>query len=556
MASVYNEHRSHEVRASRRIVSGLSLSFALLAPSTNAQGVDPHVYPGSTCKLEQLTGDRDVPRGVPTRSRTASDAGLIATDLGSTFEHEGKLYFLFGDSVGGRPHADALAWTDAKSPADVRLSFHKDEESLFRPLELPGISSGAFEVPSYGISIDGMMYVVFTTDHSTAQTMGRSVLGRSKDDGKTFERVFDLSTTHFINVAMERATSKVHTGLPHKDCVFVFGSGRYRASNARLAYAPSESFDELESWMYFAGWIDGKPRWEPDETLSIDLFDHPVIGELSVAWIAPLERWVMLYNSSAPRGIVMRTARDAWGPWSEPEVVFDPWLDKGYAQFMHVDWKTSRMDEFHDAKQPNRGGGEYGPYLIPRFTTGDANRCSLVFTMSTWNPYQVVLMTTDVGRPSSASKRRETRFILGTPPCDSQGSEVVSFERNGLPHVRTFGQGGDRDMVVSHREIRAAQDSTLSFSIHGGRSRIVLVRDDQAPPKRIRDIPAFERELMSGQYGPVLESIAGPASNDVDVTVRWNLSRYAGDRLRVYLVDASTDPWGFVSVSEMTLRQP
>ena len=58
----------------------------------------------------------------------------------------------------------------------------------------------------------------------------------------------------------------------------------------------------------------------------------------------------------------------------------------------------------------------------------------------------------------------------------------------------------------------------------------MLVRDDHAPPDEIEDIPAFERELLLGRYGPVLESIAGPANNEVDVPVRWNLSRHAGHR--------------------------
>jgi len=530
--------------------------LALLALTALQVGEAPHVYPGSTCKLEQLTGERDAARGVFTRSRTETSAKLVATDLGSSFEHDGELYFLFGDSVGGERHADVLAWTGAETPDELTLAFHTDEKGLFRRLELPGITSGPFEVPSYGISLDGDIYVAFTTDHSERNTMGRSVLGRSRDDGRTFERLFDISTKRFINVAMERAKQQEHEHLPERDCVLVWGSGRYRASSARLAYAPTKSFDERESWRYFAGLSNGKPRWSPDEAQSIDLFDHPVVGELSVAWIATLERWVMLYNSTAPRGIVMRTAEEPWGPWTDSEVVFDPWLDKGYANFMHVGWKSSRRDAFHDAGQKDKWGGEYGPYLIPRFTTGDAERCTLVFSMATWNPYQVVLMATDVGRPPATVKQRETRFLPGTKPFVSEGSEVVRFDRNGSPHVRTYGEGGDKDLLVSHHVIRPITGSTLSFSIHGGHSRIVLVRDDHPPPGPIKDIAAFERDLLTGTYGPVLESIAGPGSNDVDVSVRWSLSRHAGQRLRVYLVDAATDRWGFVSVSEMTVRQP
>lgn len=534
----------------------LSVSFWLLGLAVPIGTEEPRVVPGSTCKLAQLTGERDVSRGILTRSRTQSSAGLIGTDLGSSFEHDGKLYFLFGDSIGGTPNADVLAWSDAVTPDALTLSFHTGDDGKFERLEVPGVSSGAFEVPSYGISLDGTMYVVVTTDHSERNTMGRSVLARSSDDGRTFERLCDLSTTHFVNVAMDRSDGETRTGLPFEDCVFVWGSGRYRASNARLACAPTQQFGELSSWRYFAGLSNGEPRWEADEAKSIDLFDHAVIGELSVAWIAPLERWVMLYNSSEPRGIVMRTAQAPWGPWSDLQVVFDPWLDHGYASFMHVDWRTARMDEIHDPGRHEKFGGEYGPYLIPRFTSGDSNRCTLVFTMSTWNPYQVVLMSTEVGRVPEGSTSDSTSILLGAPPCVSEGSEVVRFERNGRPYISTYGAGGDADLVVSHLPIRPVEGSSLSFSIHGGRSRVVLVLENRPPPDPIKDIPGFERMLMSGAYGPVLESIAGPANNDVDIGVRWNLSRHAGKSLRLYLVDASTERWGFLSVSELKSSRP
>ena len=535
--------------------------LAALAPlyvlaGAQAQSGEPHVFPLSACKVEQVTGERDVPRGVFTRSRTESRAGLVATDLGSSFEHDGRLFFLFGDSAGGEANADVLAWSGARTPDELELSFHLDEHGHFRRLEVPGIESGAFEVPSYGISLDGKMFVVFTTDHSERVTMGRSVVAVSEDDGGRFERLFDLSTKRFVNVALARARASEHERLPSEDCVFVWGSGRYRASSVRLAYAPSRRFSERAALRYLAGFAGGRPRWSEVEDESVDLFDHPVVGELSVAWIAPLSRWVMLYNSPAPRGIVLRTAADPWGPWSEPEVVFDPWLDKGYAGFMHVSWKAARMDEFHDRGQEDKWGGEYGPYLIPRFTRGDASRCTLYFTMSTWNPYQVVLMSVDVGRPSAQTAFRELRLLPGSAPFSTQGSEVVGFERNGLRHVRTYGQDGDRDQVVSQAILQPEIGATLSFSVHGGHERIVLVRETKPPPERIDDFPAFERELLAGAFGRVVESVAGPGTNDVDVSVRWNLSRHAGARLRLYVVDASVDRWGFVSVSEMTLRLP
>jgi hypothetical protein len=45
----------------------------------------------------------------------------------------------------------------------------------------------------------------------------------------------------------------------------------------------------------------------------------------------------------------------------------------------------------------NEWGGEYGPYQITRYATGiDGQSTQIWFTMSTWNPYQSMLMTTQI----------------------------------------------------------------------------------------------------------------------------------------------------------------
>src|ERR1700686_1778211 len=70
---------------------------------------------GSTVKVEQLLGEEDKERHQPTRSRTVTRYGLEGTDLGYSFEHDGRAYFLFGDTVGQVGRAlDTIATTDAR----------------------------------------------------------------------------------------------------------------------------------------------------------------------------------------------------------------------------------------------------------------------------------------------------------------------------------------------------------------------------------------------------------------------------------------------------------
>lgn len=531
---------------------------ALAAPSAAGSGgsaaaSEPHVVPHTFTKLAQLTGDVDVPRGIPTKSRTGERFGFIATDLGSSFEHAGRLVFLFGDSAGGPNHADALAWTDAKKPEDLELTMHIGDDGKFLPLLVPGVRLGAFEVPSYGISIDGHMHVVLTTDHSDRAVMGRSLVAVSEDEGRTFRAVGDLSRKHFINVALARG-SRTLRGLPFDDAVLLWGSGRYRASDVRLACAPADRFGAPAALRFFAGMDGATPRWVEDEERAWPLFDHPVVGELSVAWIGSLERWVMLYNSPAPRGIVMRTATQPWGPWSDPEIAFDPWADRAYGTFMHVGWDAARRDSFHDRDKENVFGGEYGPYLIPRFTTGDARRTTLVFTMSTWNPYQVVLASVDVGM-ASAGKRREQRLLPGGREWKSFGADPVRFDRFGTPALRTYGAGGDRDVFVSRYDFTCGRDARLDFRIHGGHQRIVLVREPKALPESVGDVVKFGEDVLAGRFGEIVESVAGPSNNDVDVSVGWSLGRHVGEALSLYAIDTSSKPWGFLAVSELVLSE-
>jgi hypothetical protein len=66
---------------------------------------------------------------------------------------------------------------------------------------------------------------------------------------------------------------------------------------------------------------------------------------------------------------------------------------------------TAQLPQCDNLSTPDRlgvWGGEYAPYFISRFTTGDeASQISIFYyTMATWNPYtQVIMMTTIQGSP-------------------------------------------------------------------------------------------------------------------------------------------------------------
>ncbi len=150
---------------------------------------------------------------------------------------------------------------------------------------------------------------------------------------------------------------------------------------------------------YFAGG-EKEPRWSSKESEAVPLFDQPQVGEFSVRFLSPVNQYVMLYNAEKPRGINMRSAPNPWGPWSKETVIFDPWKDGGYGQFMHVSSKANLKDDaLSDPKRGEEWGGEYGPHIIHRFTKAVDGNCRIYYTLSTWNPYQVMIMQSDLKIP-------------------------------------------------------------------------------------------------------------------------------------------------------------
>jgi hypothetical protein len=368
------------------LIAALAIGSMPLAALTDPDALT--YMEGSTIKVAQLTGDYDMSRSMPTLSRTGMRFGLVATDLGSSFEHRGKLYFLFGDSWGRPGDRDVLAWTTAHSPDKISLDCRLASDGKWQPLTVPGISQGTFEVPTGGVSIGGKMIVVFTTDHSAEKTMGRSVVALSQDDGNTFRKLYDLSTNKFINVSL----------WPTRDWLYIFGSGEYRKSSVYLAKIKSSALLGRSNLLYLSGvGANKKPGWSAHEEDAVPLFRHDVVGEFSVAYCEPIRRYVMLYNSAEPRGITMRSAETPWGPWSAGTIIFEPSRDNAYGHFMHMPKGSNRKgDTVSDLYREDVWGGEYGPFIMSRFTRGTDGKCRLYYTMSTWNPYQVVVMQSDL----------------------------------------------------------------------------------------------------------------------------------------------------------------
>jgi hypothetical protein len=384
---------------------------------------------GSSAKVEQLTGEEDKERHQPTLSRTVSRYGLEGTDLGYSFEHAGRAYFLFGDTVGRLNRAlDTIATTDARDPeAGVRLDFLTTTttettgrrggargrgrgpaplapgESQYLTVEPPGIAMGPFEVPVSGLSLNGQMYVVVITDHSDDRSTDRSVLTKFSPPAsfKVLRTVSRLPAGHFAKMSLHAEPSTV-AGLPRGGpFVLIWGTGQYRKSDAYLSIVPAANFESGRDTRYFAG-LDAAsaPKWSEHEGDAVPIVRNGTMGDLSVTWCQDLGLWLMTYDSRspAPLGIEFAYSPTPWGPWSEPQVIFSASRDGAIGKFIH-DPRAQPPDGLSGPViGQGRGnpdavrGGEYAPYVVERWTKKQGSELNLYYVLSTWNPYEVVLM--------------------------------------------------------------------------------------------------------------------------------------------------------------------
>ncbi len=377
-----------------------------------------------------MLGENDRQLGMPTVNRTETNFGLFGADLGTPFEFNGDLWFLFGDSVADATFhgADNLGWRDPDYNDSIAHS------SSTNPAECPHLqfvtaasgayaspvihSSGApvtlgnFEVPVSGIEQNGQMYVFFATGYDGAHFSTRSVLTVSSGSGADYNYLYDFSHGPFVNISLDTATFRSLDAKIFGDksidrsaagALLIWGTAGgagYRNSNPYLAIKPLSTIGSPGSVEYFAGDSASKPRFSTNESDAVAMFnDSPAcMGEFSVKWNPHIKRWLMLYNCDPQGGIVMRLAEHPWGPWTAGQIIFQPWNDHGYCYFIHRGPLDSEpyCDNVSDPNRISEWGGWYAPYLIPRYAARIPGGTTVYYLLSTWNPYEVMLMSSEI----------------------------------------------------------------------------------------------------------------------------------------------------------------
>lgn len=379
------------------------------------------VEPDESTKLAQVSGEVDsqpLREGGrrPTLSRSRSTAGVLGTDLGVRVSHQGDDFLLFGDTHWQhRPWLttrDAIARIDPAGPVAglPGFTFHG------APLRVAGggVTLREYDVPLDGFSVGDDLYAFFTSNHfRREQVMGRSVLAVHRGPVRvgprsrrpiTFRYVRTFSQRHFINVSAQRLPASA-LGLPGDEVLAVWGAGSYRAGDLRLAVLDPTDAAQATSVRYWAGTTGaGEPRWSDREADARPLLHPGAYGEISVRWVPEVERFLLLACSGPedPIGlaVTLRTAATPWGPWSPRRRLLDwvargMWFDDPYSRFIKALADGDPVGDRIFKGQADATGAAYAPYLFDARPAADD--LVLRYTLSTWNPYQVVLMEHRLG---------------------------------------------------------------------------------------------------------------------------------------------------------------
>jgi len=413
----------------------------------------------SSVKLEQIIGDVDWQalaegNNLPTASQTVTRFHILANGLGYSFEDNGKLIFLFGDTISENitnwnyHAADPLAWstnTDGETP--LLLNFFTNSPSPitnslgqatnFFPIfvQPAGIKMGPDDVPNSGISLSNGVFLVCNTGSDASntniapQTNDYSVLVTFYETNLwlatntyaitnffTTNRTVSALTTnlaptsslqgHFINVSLRQYGTNV----------LMFGTGEYRSGDIFLCLIPTANFVSGAGTLYFTGLTHGQPTWSSAESNCVPVVqdnptngppwpnDNGTAGNVSVVVCTNKNLWLMTYDGGRSAdspvlhttGVYFSYAVQPWGPWSTPQLIFNKLRDGGSGVFIH-DPNLSTNDGLNgpvigNLDPTNTAGGDFAPIMIERFTRITNSTLFVYYTLSTWNPYTVIKM--------------------------------------------------------------------------------------------------------------------------------------------------------------------
>ncbi|MFY9712062.1 MAG: DUF4185 domain-containing protein [Microbacterium sp.] len=365
----------------------LALALAGCAGSAGSDRVTVDPDPGKPFVLESVSNLTEIAQltGPDAMNDTAA-VSVAGTDLGSMVNVGDKTFFLFGDTFGERDpesiggqggfwRSNVAAWTTDEDPTDG-IEFEgwvEDDIGLAAALiegdhDANGAGGEVTKIPTYGFAIGETIYVSYMSvrfwGDPGAWDANHARLIVSRDGGESWSPVEGVEwpgDSNFVQIAPAQVTDD------GADYVYFWSipAGRFGGVQLMRVPATEEAIEDQTAYSYFAGVVDGTPKWSSEMAHAETVVDG-TIGELSVMWSTYLERWIMTYSDAG--NAYIREGVTPWGPWGDA------------------------IELVSGADYP----GLYSPYLNPRYATDGGRR--IHFVLSLWGPYNVFWFSAELDR--------------------------------------------------------------------------------------------------------------------------------------------------------------
>src|SRR5450631_1295637 len=162
------------------VLAIFTLIFVAGRGNAQSAGTTLTYIPGSSVKLEQIIGDCDweaqaqqTVKGqtvtcAPTASKTVTQVNVLGTDIGASFEDNGKFIMMFGDTFSANgvdfKQGDVIATGTSTDPeAPMALTFYKNSDGSPLFVKPPGVGMGGDDTPNAGINLNGNTYIICNT---------------------------------------------------------------------------------------------------------------------------------------------------------------------------------------------------------------------------------------------------------------------------------------------------------------------------------------------------------------------------------------------------------
>jgi hypothetical protein len=384
--------------------------------------------------------------------------GIGGADLGHSVNHNGKTYFLFGDTFadqgpgGADWRQNVMAYSTDTTPANG-ITFDgwiTRADGTAKQVITPGAQPITY-IPTGAISVDDKIYAWYmhVSNWDTGWTLSHAGLASWREGDSQFSTVpnfrfenpsgGEYTTANGAvggNFGMVAASYRSPLEFSGDDYIYLWGTPGGREGGVKLARVLPSQIENLSAYRYYDGAIGGLQQWTTSEYNAEKIVPSRSeggtgVGEMSVMYNESVGAWTMMYISGgAQPDFEIRQAPRPWGPWSDPV----------------------RVADFSQAP------GLYAPYMNPLYVENGGK--TLYFTMSLWNPYDVYLAKVTLDLAPLADFNKD-----GVVDAADLAQWQRDFGSSSLSDADGDGDSDGADLLIWQRQLGNSLAATASAAV-------------------------------------------------------------------------------------------